>query len=84
MAPLDQFEVAARGGVHEQLADAVDVEHLLGDNEAADQEGKLEPNQAHHRQKRVAQGVPAHDEPGPYALGARGADVILAHHLEQR
>ena len=26
----------------------------------------------------------AHDEPGPHALGPRGADVVLAHHLQQR
>ena len=28
--------------------------------------------------------MPAHDEARPHALGAGGADVVLAHHLEQR
>ena len=39
---LDQREVVARNALHEQLADAVQVEHLLGDDEAADQEGEFE------------------------------------------
>ena len=81
---LDQIEVAARGGVDEQLADAVDVEHLLGDDQPADQERELEADDGDDGQQRVAQGMAAHDEPGPHALGAGGADIVLAHHLEQR
>src|SRR5581483_3435206 len=61
---LDQIEVAARGGVDEQLADAVDVEYLLGDDEPADQERELEAHHRHHGQHGVAQRVPAHDETG--------------------
>ena len=56
---LDQREVAARRRIDEQLADAVEVEHLLGDDEAADQEGELEADHGDDRQQRVAQGVPA-------------------------
>src|SRR5262245_9963328 len=80
---LDEVEVTARGRIDEQFADAIDVEHLLGDHQAADQEGELEADHGNDRQQRVAQGVAPHNEPGPHALGLGGADIVLAHDLKQ-
>src|SRR5262245_21234609 len=81
--PLDQVEVAACGRIDEQFADAIDVEYLLGDHQTADQEGELEADHGDDGQQRVAQGVAPHDEPGPYAFGLGGADIVLAHDLQQ-
>ena len=64
--------------LHEQLADAVEVEHLLGHDQAADQEGELEADHGDRRQQRVAQRVARDHELLVHALGARGADVVLA------
>src|SRR2546423_10625011 len=70
---LNEVEIAARGGVDEELADAVDVEHLLGHDEAADQERELEADDGDDRQHGVAQRVAAHDQVRPHALVAGGA-----------
>src|SRR5262245_18871054 len=47
---LDQGEVVARHALDEQLADAVEIEHLLGDDEPADQEGELDADHGNGRQ----------------------------------
>src|SRR5262245_9803923 len=80
---LNEIEVAAGGSVDKQLADAVDVEDLLGHDQAADQERELEADHGDDGQQRIAQGVPAHDEPRPYAFGPGRADVVLAHDRQQ-
>src|SRR5262245_53997925 len=80
---LNEIEVTARGGVDKELADAVDVEHLLGHHQAADQERELKTDDGDDRQQGVAQGMPTHDQPGPYPFGPGGADVVLTHDFEQ-
>ena len=80
---LDEREVAAGGRVDEELADAVDVEDLLGDDEAADQEGELEADDGDDRQHGIAHGVAARDDAAEDALRARRADVVLTHDFEQ-
>src|SRR5262245_1313287 len=78
---LDEIEVAACRRIDEQFADAVDVEHLLGHHQAADQERKLETDHRDDGQQRIAQGVSTHDQPGPDTLRLGGADVVLTHDL---
>src|SRR5262245_28389939 len=81
---LDQREVRTRHALHEQLADAVQVEYLLGDHQSTDQEGKLDADHGDGGEERVAQSVARDHDFLEYALGARGADVIFVEHLEQR
>ena len=49
VAPADRLDQEAR--------DAGNVEHGLGDDQAADQEGGLDADDGDHRQQRVAQGM---------------------------
>src|SRR5712691_13460935 len=79
---LYQREVVARDALHEQFSDAVEIEHLLGDHQAADQEGEFEPDDGDGGKQRVAQRVARDDQPLVDALGARGADIVFAEHFE--
>src|SRR4051812_35803432 len=54
---LDQGEVVARDALHEQLADAVEVEPLLGHHEPADEKREFQPDHRDGREQRVAQRV---------------------------
>ena len=54
----------------------------LGHDDAADQERDAEPDHRHDRHGGVLQRVPEQDLDLDLALGARGADVVLAEHLE--
>ena len=69
-------------GLHEEPANAVQIEHLLGDDEAADQKCRLDADQGHHRQQRVLQRVAVDDNPLDQALGPCGADIVFAQHFE--
>ena len=73
-----------RDRLHEEQPEAVEVEHLLGDDEAADEERELERDHREHRQHRVLQRVPRQHQPLHQPLGPRRADVVLAQHLEHR
>src|SRR5215213_8944133 len=68
--------------LHEQPADAVQVEDLLGDDQAADQEGELDADQGDHRQQRVLERMAVDDDLLEQPFGTGGADIVLAHHLE--
>src|SRR6266545_4960450 len=46
---LDQRKVVVGHALHEQLADPVEVEHLLGDHQPADQERKLDADHGDRR-----------------------------------
>jgi hypothetical protein len=48
--------------LHEEPAYPVQIEHLLGHHETADQERRLDADQGHHRQERILQGVPIDDD----------------------
>src|SRR5215510_12956485 len=52
---LSQHVVLVLHCLHEQLANAGQVEDLLRDNQAADQEGEFDADQGHHGQQRVLQ-----------------------------
>ena len=59
---LDQRVVAVGHRLHEEQPEPVQVEHLLGDHEAADEEGELERDHRQHRQHRVLERVARQDE----------------------
>ena len=79
---LGHVVVVVGDRLDEQLADTVEVEHLLGDDEAAHQERELDADDGDDRQQRVAQRVPAHDQLVKQSLGAGRAHIVLAQHLE--
>ena len=50
----------------------------------ADQRADLQADDGHHRDERVAQRVQTDDAERRQALGARGAHIVLAEHLQHR
>src|SRR5213592_1802766 len=58
---LDERVVTVRDRLHEEQPEAVEVEHLLGDDEAADEERELEGDHGEHGQHRVLERVPRED-----------------------
>src|SRR4029077_17855549 len=70
--------------LHQEAREPGQVEDGLGHHEAADEERELDADHGHHRQDRVLERVAPDDDAAGLALGPRGADVVLAHHLEQR
>ncbi len=76
IAPADRLDQVA--------GDAGNVEHGFGDDQAADQERGLDADHGDHRQDGVLQRVVKIHRRFRGALGARGADVVLAQHLQHR
>ena len=68
----------------DQLADAGPCEHDLGEHSAREQVADADAEQGDGRQDRHRQRVAVDDPPLRQAERARGADVVLAHHLEHR
>src|SRR5438552_9764328 len=68
--------------VEVESADAGPREHRLRDEGAAEEVAELETAQRDERDERVAQRVTQEDRALAQALGARGADVVLADDLE--
>ena len=66
----------------DERADPVQVEDPLGDDRAAEQAGQVDAGRGHDRRQAGAQRVLADDDALTQALGARGADVVLAQGLE--
>ena len=80
---LDHRQVALLDRVVGEPADAGDVEDGLGEDRAAEQDADVEPEDRDDRRDRAAHAVAQDDAALAQALGARGADVVLAHHLDQ-
>src|SRR5215470_18945412 len=59
---LDQRVVAMGHRLYEQQSEAVQIEHLLGHDQAADQEGELERDDGQHRQHGVLERVARQDQ----------------------
>ena len=76
--------IARADRLDEKARDAGNVEHGLGDDEPADQKRGLDADDSDDRQQCVAQRVIVIDAPCRGALGARGADIILAQHFKHR
>src|SRR3972149_9603713 len=72
---LNEGEVVAGYALNEELSQTVEVEYLLGDDEAAEQERELETDDGDRRQQRVAQRVAANHHGFGDALGARRGDI---------
>src|SRR5262245_19114528 len=58
-------------GRDKQLAEPVEIEHLLGDHQAAHQECEFDADDGDHRQQRVSERMPPDDELLDEPLGAR-------------
>ena len=76
--PLGQRVILILNSLDQQAADAVQIEHLLGHDEAADQKGEFDADHGDHRQHRVLQRVAIDDDAVEQPFRARGADIILA------
>ena len=76
VAPADRLD--------QEAGDAGDVEHGLGDDQAADQERRLDADHGDDRQNGVLQRVMIIDRSLGGALGAGGADIILPQDLQHR
>ena len=68
--------VAVEHRVDDQLAEAGDGEHLLGQHGARQQRAELQRAQRDDRRQRVAQRVLQDHDALAQALGARGAHVV--------
>src|SRR5213594_4045756 len=75
--------VAPQDRLHEEARDARQVEDRLRHDEPADEERELDADHGDHGQDRVLERVAPDDHAAGLALGPRGADVVLAHHVEQ-
>src|SRR5262245_1608105 len=62
---LGERVVAARDRLDEQHAQAVQVEHLLGDYQPAEQEGEFQADHGEHRKNGVLERVAREDELEP-------------------
>src|SRR5689334_22227395 len=78
----DHGQVRLDDSLDGHAAEAVQPEHRLGDDRAAEEATEVETGGGHDRGERGAQAVPADDLALTDALGAGGADVVLAHGLE--
>src|SRR5450755_26279 len=79
---LHDAVVAIEDGVHDQLAEAGDAEHLLGQHSAGKQRPEFERTERDDRDQRISKRVLEDDHPLVEALGARGADVIGIKNLQ--
>ena len=65
-------------------ADPRDRKHALGDNHAAQRQRDAQPDRRDDRHRSVLQRVSQQQTLAAHAARTRGADVILAEHLEHR
>src|SRR5687768_2510225 len=75
--------VAPEDGLDEKARDAGQVEHVLGDDEAADEEGELDADDGDHGQDRVLQRMAPDDDPLGLPLGPCRPDIVLAHDRQE-
>ena len=76
--------VAREHGLHDEPTEAGQHEDLLGDDGAAHERAHLQPEDRHHRDEPVAERVAHDDGLLGQALGAGGAHVVGAQHLDHR
>src|SRR5919108_6546868 len=81
---LDHRVVALADRFDEELADAVQVEHLLGHHQAADEERKLNSDYRNHRKQRVFERMTDQHCPLPEPLGAGRANIVFAQNFQDR
>src|SRR5882672_1273581 len=81
---LHQRIIAGQDRLHHHAADARQREHLLDDHGAADRGAEQDAGGGDDQDQRIAQRVFADGPPLAESLGAGGADVVLAEHVEHR
>src|SRR5574337_126995 len=79
---LNDWVVPPEDRLDEEVWEARQVENPLGDDESADEERELDPDDCDHRQHRILERVTPDDHPSPLPLGPRRPDVVLSHHLQ--
>ena len=80
----DDEQVAVGDRLEDEPAEAGQREHLLDHDRAGEQVGELQAHHGEHRHHRVSQHVAPEHAARRLALGARGADEVLAQHVEHR
>jgi hypothetical protein len=83
-AALQHRIVAAVNRFDQPLADPGPRKNRLGQDGAAQQRSDLEPDHGDDRDQGVAERVHGDDAHRTQALGARGADIVVAQHLQHR
>ena len=81
--PSTRRQVLRDRAVDREPAEALDVEHRLGDDRAADEQRDVEAEHRHDRRQARAQPVLEDHLALREPLRARRADVVLAERLEQ-
>ena len=81
---LNDGIIAREHGIDGEAADAGQVEHAFGDDHARYQQRKTGADHGDDRHRGVAQRMTQQHAALGNALGARGADIILAEHVEHR
>ncbi len=76
-------QILAEDRVDGHEAEAVEVEDALGDDGAAHEQRDVETEHGHDRRQARAQAVLEDHALLGQPLGARGADVVLTHRVEQ-
>src|SRR3989454_10100494 len=79
---LHDRQVARGDGAEREPAEAGQGEHGFQNDRARHEVAELDPGHRDHRDQRIAEGVLADDRSLVQPLGARGADVVLAQHLQ--
>src|SRR6266446_5270595 len=80
--PLGQRVVARADGVDQHLAQPRPREDCLGEHGPREGDGDEDPDDGEQRDHHVAERVLVDHEALPLALGAGGANVVLADHLQ--
>ena len=81
---LDHRIIARQHGIDGEAADAGQVEHALGDDDAGNQKREAGADHGDDGHGGVAQRVAQQHGALADALGARGAHIILAQHVQHR
>src|SRR5690554_3433443 len=80
---LDQRVITLVDGADGKATQAGNGEHLLDHHHAGEHVTKLHPDDRHHRDEGVAQGMPVEQIAVAHALGPGSTDVILIENFKQ-
>ena len=64
-------------GIHQETPDPWQVEDVLHDHRAADQDRQLQADQGDNRDEGIFDGVPDNHDPLPEPLGPGGSNIVL-------
>ena len=69
-------------GIQQETTDPRQVEDVLHDHRAPDQDRQLQADQGDNRDEGIFDGVPDNHDPLPEPLGPGSADIVLPEHLQ--